>query len=89
MFAVGIPFIIISSIVVGLRVHVRLNLLKMKLAWDDCKSNPGGREYAFETDDGVLVLMITGTIFTIALSVANMICKGLFTMRTSTASKRY
>lgn len=48
MFAVGIPFIVISSIVVGLRVHVRLNLLKMKLAWDDCKSNPGRREYAFD-----------------------------------------
>ncbi|PVH95164.1 hypothetical protein DM02DRAFT_660418 [Periconia macrospinosa] len=54
-FAVGIPFIIISTVVVGLRIHVRLNLLKGKLALDD-------------------YLMIAGTAFTIALSVANMIC---------------
>jgi hypothetical protein len=37
MFAVGIPFIVITSIVVILRVHVRLRLLRVQLAADDCK----------------------------------------------------
>ncbi|CAO2649750.1 Nn.00g010420.m01.CDS01 [Neocucurbitaria sp. VM-36] len=35
MFAVGIPFIVITSIVVFLRVHVRLRLLRLQLAADD------------------------------------------------------
>lgn len=55
MFMVAIPFIIISSIVVFLRFHVRWNLLRSKLTADDW-------------------LILSGTFFTILLSVANMIC---------------
>jgi len=39
MFAVGIPFIVITSTVVIMRIHVRLSLLKVQLAADDCKLN--------------------------------------------------
>jgi hypothetical protein len=39
LFAVGIPFILIASVVIFLRVFVRLRLLQVKLAADDCKSH--------------------------------------------------
>lgn len=37
MFAVAIPFILITTIVVVLRIFVRLRLLSVKLMMDDCK----------------------------------------------------
>ena len=75
MFAVGIPFIVITSIVVILRVHVRLSLLRSQLALDDCEPPfcrmPIGVILIVVPPD----LMLAGTFFTISLSVANMICK--------------
>jgi hypothetical protein len=38
LFAVGISFIIISSYVVFLRIHVRLHLQKLQLTAEDCKT---------------------------------------------------
>lgn len=55
LFAVAIPFILITSIVLALRIHVRLRLLSVNLMMDD-------------------YLMISGTLCTFGLSVANMIC---------------
>lgn len=37
MFAVAIPFILISSIVMGLRIYVRLSLVQAGLGIDDRK----------------------------------------------------
>lgn len=37
MFAVAVPFIVITSVVVSLRLHVRLRLLHGTLATDDCR----------------------------------------------------
>jgi hypothetical protein len=39
LFAVGIPFIVIASVVMVLRVHVRLRLLQVRLELDDRKSS--------------------------------------------------
>jgi hypothetical protein len=38
LFAVGITFIVISSSVVLLRIHVRIHLQKLQLAAEDCKT---------------------------------------------------
>lgn len=37
LFAIGIPFIAIASVVVFLRVYVRVRLIRLKLATDDCE----------------------------------------------------
>ncbi|KAH6644143.1 hypothetical protein C7974DRAFT_15389 [Boeremia exigua] len=54
-FAVAIPFILVTTLVMILRLHVRLRLLQGGLGIDDC-------------------LLLIGYIFTIALSIATMIC---------------
>ena len=40
LFAIGIPFIAIASVVVSLRVYVRVRLIRLKLATDDCEFHP-------------------------------------------------
>ena len=37
LFAIGIPFIAIASVVVFLRIYVRVRLIRLKLATDDCE----------------------------------------------------
>jgi hypothetical protein len=37
LFAVGIPFIAIASIIVFLRIYVRVRLIRLRLAADDCE----------------------------------------------------
>jgi hypothetical protein len=37
LFAVAIPFILVTLIVLALRVYVRLRLLSVKLMMDDCE----------------------------------------------------
>jgi len=39
LFAIGISFIAIASVVVFLRVYVRVRLIRLKLATDDCEFN--------------------------------------------------
>jgi hypothetical protein len=39
LFAVGIPFIAITSVVIALHVYVRVRLLKLQLAIEDCGSS--------------------------------------------------
>lgn len=38
LFAVGIPFIAITSVLVFFRIYVRTRLMKLQLAADDCNS---------------------------------------------------
>ena len=40
LFAIGIPFIAIASVVVFLRVYVLVRLIRLKLATDDCEFHP-------------------------------------------------
>ncbi|KAH6865399.1 hypothetical protein BKA58DRAFT_430950 [Alternaria rosae] len=58
LFAIGIPFIAIASAIVFLRIYVRVRLIRLKLATDDCLN---------------IDLMVSGAFFTISLSVANMV----------------
>jgi hypothetical protein len=50
LFAVGIPFIIISSVVVFLRLYVRLRLVRLRLAADDCKLYIVAQRYHYDAD---------------------------------------
>jgi hypothetical protein len=71
MFAVAISFICITTIVMGLRLHVRLRLVQGGLGMDD-------REYftrpCWDTNADLPDLLLVGYVFTIALSIATMLC---------------
>ena len=42
LFAVGISFIVITSVIIFLRIYVRIRLTKLHLAVEDCKSTATG-----------------------------------------------
>jgi hypothetical protein len=71
LFAVAISFIFITTIVMGLRLHVRLRLVQGGLGMDDCEqSTRPCRSTKADLPD----LLLVGYVFTIALSIATMLC---------------
>jgi hypothetical protein len=74
-FAVSITFIVITSLVIALRFHVRFSLVQGGLGLDDRKYR---KSFARSTQMSYSVsrsdLMAIGFVFTVALSVATMMC---------------
>ena len=83
VFGVGIAFSIIGLLVMALRLHCRINIIRCGLGTDDCESKSGAHlglfsrllETCFVLELTPLDLMIVGIITNIGLSVANMICE--------------
>ena len=70
-FAVAIPFILITTLVMGLRLHVRLRLVQGGLGTDDRRYWPDASRVLVVTRTDLLLI---GYIFTVALSTATMLC---------------
>jgi hypothetical protein len=74
-FAVSITFIVITGLVIALRFHVRFSLVQGGLGLDDRKYR---KSFACSTQMSYSVshpdLMAIGLVFTVALSVATMMC---------------
>jgi hypothetical protein len=74
-FAVSITFVVITSLVIALRFHVRFSLVQGGLGLDDRKYR---KSFACSAQMSYSVshpdLMAIGFVFTVALSVATMMC---------------